>query len=300
MSDNLNTAMPENAPVQPPKKKANAKVIAAIVICVIAIAVLVVVLAVTGSIGSTETVTDADGDTVRSGKGTTEMSVVDTDGTVRTITTDRSLLTYDAILAEYTEVMNKLKTDAPGFTKTQYQNLPTEYQSLGSVGNIVLPIIEKYVTSKDAADADVYSANNAQKLPLYDSEYGCLLTNTAKIKNAYCEILEDGEYSIVITLIDEVNPTSLTAGAASTEGTINSIFAPYSAAEMITSITSLTGCSMDFNYTDCTVTLVYDSDTKQVSSVNMTMNIDVTLDAIIADFNARIVDITEFTDFVYQ
>lgn len=292
--------MPENAPVQPPKKKANAKVIAAIVICVIAVAVLVVVLAVTGSIGSTETVTDADGDTVRSGKGTTEMSVVDTDGTVRTITTDRSLLTYDAILAEYTEVMNKLKTDAPGFTKTQYQNLPTEYQSLGSVGNIVLPIIEKYVTSKDAADADVYSANNAQKLPLYDSEYGCLLTNTAKIKNAYCEILEDGEYSIVITLIDEVNPTSLTAGAASTEGTINSIFAPYSAAEMITSITSLTGCSMDFNYTDCTVTLVYDSDTKQVSSVNMTMNIDVTLDAIIADFNARIVDITEFTDFVYQ
>ncbi len=287
------------------QKNKNTTKIIILVVCIVVLVALIVVLAMNYSaITGAESVTDAEGATIRQGRGTTEMSVIDTDGTVRTITTDKSLLTYDAILTEYTDVMNTLKTTAPGFTKTEYQNLPTEYQSLGSLGNLVLPIIEENVTSKSAVTPDTYASSNAQKLPIYDSAYGCLLTDTSKIKNAYCEILEDEEndteqYKIVITLIDEENPTSLSSGATSTTGTINAIFEPWSAGEMISAVTALTGSTMDFNYTDCTVALIYDYDSRQVESITMTMNIDIVLDTLLGDISARVVDITEFTDFAY-
>ena len=126
-----------------------------------------------------------------------------------------------------------------------------------------------------------------------------MLTDSSKIKNAYCEILENGDYKLVITLCDELNPKALSAGAQTTDGVINSMFEPYSAAEKITAVAQLALSSIDFNYTDCTATLVYDNKTQQVKSINLTQNIDITADAYITQFKARIVDITDYSDFAY-
>lgn len=249
--------------------------------------------------GSKETVTDAEGDKIRPGRGTTEMSVMDVDGTVRTIETDRSLLTADKILSEYTNIMNKLKTDAPAFSFIRYQNLPTDYQNVGAAADFVLPIIEKYVTSKTASKETSYAAGNAEKLPLPDSSYGCLLTDSAAIKNAYCEVLDDETYKIVMTLTDELNPPVLTSGATSSQSAINSVFDTYDALNQITAISELAFNKIDFNYTDCTVTLIYNPDSKQVQSINMTMNIDITANTFFMDIKARIVDISEFTEIIY-
>ncbi len=254
----------------------------------------------TGKIdGKNEKVTDAAGEVVRPGFGTTEITVSDAEGNTRVVKTDKSLVTPSQILSEYTEVMNKLKFDAPAFEMTRYQNLPTDKQNLGAVADMVLPIIEKFVTSKSAAEKVPYIAGNANMLPVKDSSYGCLLTDASAIKSAYCEIMSDDIYKLVITFNDELNPAHLPAGAESSTGIINAVFDPYDAAEQITAISTMVMNDINFNYTDCTVTLIYNHRTKQVQSLDMTMNIDITADTILMEINARIVDITEFENFSY-
>lgn len=285
------------------KKKRTVAIQLLIVIAVLCIicGVLICIGLGTGKIGSDkEVVTDATGEEIKSGWGTVEMTVMDVDGTARVIESDKSLISPSQILEEYTAVMNQLKNDAPAFEKVRYQNLPTDKQNLGAVADMVLPIIEKYVTSKAAAESVSIASGNANNLPVKDSSYGCLLTDATAIKNAYCEIMSDDIYKIVMTFNDEMNPGHLAAGATSTTGIINGVFDPYDAAEQITAISSMVMNDIDFNYTDCTVTLVYNHKTKQVQSLDMTMNIDITADTILMEINARIVDVTEFTNFNYS
>lgn len=285
-------------------KKRNRKTIflqLGITLAVIAVfGIIIAFIAGSGNIGTNkETVTDAQGEQIKEGRGTTEMSVIDENGDERTIETDRSLLTSEKILEEYTLVMNQLKTDAPAFSTVRYQNLPTEYQNLGALADFVLPIIERYVTSKTASEKVNHNSGNANKLPLPESSYGCLLTDSTKIKNAYCEVLSDDSYKLVITLTDELNPPVLSAGATSSASHTNSVFDIYDALTEITAISELALNKIDFNYTDCTAILIYNPDTLQVQSLNMKMNIDITAYTFIMDVTARIVDITEFTDFEY-
>lgn len=292
---------------QPPVGKSSVKQKKTVGILLVVIAVLVILFGVIMCIflgqGTSdkekEKVTDASGEVVRPGFGTTEITVSDAEGNTRVIETDKSLVTPSQILQEYTDVMNTLKTDAPAFEMIRYQNLPTDKQNLGAVADMVLPIIEKYVTSAAAAEKVSYIAGNSDKLPVKNSTYGCLLTDAAAIKNAYCEIMSDDIYKLVITFNDELNPQHLPAGATSSTGIINAVFDPYDAAEQITAISSMVMNDINFNYTDCTVTLVYNHNTKQVQSINMTMNIDITADTILMAINARIVDVTEFDNFTY-
>lgn len=306
-----NTSRENNIIIEPeysesPQKKKKVGTIKLFILLIAVIAVLaVVVFAVANSgvfsdSGSSETVTDAEGEVHKEGRGNTTISVRDADGTVREIKTDKSLLAASSILTEYTSVMNQLKSDAVAFTKVRYQNLPTEYQNLGGLGNLVLPIIEKYVTSKSTAKPEKYISGNSDKLPVINSTYGCLLTDSSKIKNSYCEIMDDDIYKLVITVADELNPEILPYGTTSTQSAISGIFDPYDAAEQINAISSLALSEINFNYTDCTVTLVYNYKTKQVQSVNQTMNIDITANAHIAELKARIVDITEYYEFGYS
>lgn len=297
-----------NAPTQgspfsktPKNKKTLAiQLLTTLAVLLVICGVLLTIGLSTGRIGkSGEVVTDAEGERIRSGRGEVEMAVRDVDGSTRQITSDKSLVTPSAILKEYTSVMNQLKTDAPAFTSTRYQNLPTDKQNLGAVANLVLPIIERYVTSKDAADPVSYPAGNADKLPLANSSNGCLLTDETKLKNAYCEILGDETYRLVLTLTDETNPTVLSPGATYSQSAISGIFEPYDHADQISAIADLALSNIDFTYTNCTAELVYNHKTQQVQSLRLTMYVDVTADAYITRLTAEIVDVTEYTDFTY-
>lgn len=291
-------------------------IVTAVVIGIVGIILAIVILSSGTSGSGNEKVTDAAGEVVRPGFGTTEISVMDEDGNVKTIKTDRTLVKFENILSEYTKVMNKLKSDSPAFSFIRYQNLPattgsetaTGNNSLGNiVGNIigntadfVLPIIENYVTSKSAATKTDYPAGNSDKLPLPNNSYGCLLTDSSKIKNAYCEIVSDDIYTLVITLNDESNPPVLSSGATSSQSAINSVFDTYDALYQITSVAELAMSECNFKYTDCTVRLTYNKDTEHVESITMKMNIDIEANVLnLVPVEARIVDICEFTDFVY-
>ncbi len=292
--------IPETPPAVHKNSKSKIIILVAVLLVVIALGSLMFVLFQTDLIGTgKETVTDAEGEELKEGRGKTEMTILDVDGTKRTIITDRQLLTSDKILAEYTTVMNKLKTDAPAFTYLRYQNLPTEHQNTGAVADFVLPIIEKYVTSKTASEKTEYVAGNAQELPLPGSSYGCILTDATGVKNTYCEILDDGNYKIVMTLKDELNPPVLSPGATTSSSITNSVFDTYDALNQITSISELALNKIDFNYTDCTVTLVYNPANSKVESINMTMNIDITANTFLGDIKARIVDTVEYTEIKY-
>ncbi len=295
----------ENEPAGKNKNnKSTAKLFIVLLVVIVLFAAIAIAVATTFSDGDSssknEIITDAEGEEYREGWGTTTISVRDTDGTVREIKTDKSLLAASSILEEYTAVMNQLKTDAPAFKMMRYQNLPTEYQTLGGLGGLVLPIIERYVTSKTAADERSYVAGNADKLPVANSSYGCILTDSEKIKNAYCEIMGDDMYKLVITVEDELNPEIVPAGTTSTQSAISGIFDPYDALEQITAVSSLALSEINFNYTDCTVTLIYNSKTMQVQSINQTMNIDITANVHITEIKARIVDITEYYELSYD
>ena len=291
------TEYEEINPIKNTKNKQTLKlqIFITLIVLIIAGSVFAIVAKQTGIFNPTkEIVTDADGEKIRPGRGTTEMSVEDIDGTVRTITTDRSLLTSEKILDKYTGLMNKLKDDSPAFSFIRYQNLPTDYQNVGAAAKFVLPIIEKYVTSKSASKATQFESGNAEKLPLPDSAYGCLLTDSTAIKNSYCEVLDDETYKIVITLNDELNPPVISSGATSSQSIINSVFDTYDALNQITAISELAFNKIDFNYTDCTVTLIYNPDTEQVQSINMLMNIDIVANTLLGELKARIVDICEY------
>ena len=271
-------------------------------VAVIAVALTAVVLVwgfTSGRFGKKEYVTDALGSTVVAGRENVTISVRDTDGTVRQVKSDSSLMEYQDILNEYTAVMDGLKEAAPGFTKTRWQDLPADKQSLGGLGGLVLPIIQRHVTGKDAKEAESFPAGNADELPLLNNAHGCLLTDSTKIKNAYCEVLEDGSYKLVMTLADEADPAPLAAGADSCTGVISAVFYPFSVQNMISSVAQLALTDIRFNYTDCTATVVYDPGTKQVKRVFMTMNIDVSASSALGSIGARIVDNTEYTDFQY-
>ena len=116
--EGIDTLIPDEIPPKSTKNKKTLKL--QIVVC---LAVLLVFCGIFAIVAATtdvfsfgkEPVTDAEGEKVRPGIGTTEMSIVDTDGTVRTIITDRSLLTPDKILSEYTVVMNQLKKKCKQF-----------------------------------------------------------------------------------------------------------------------------------------------------------------------------------------
>ena len=298
--DSVISITTEDEPVK--AKRSGAKGIAkAAVAIVIIIALGFGIASLVGSVGkSREPVTDASGSTIHKGLGigTVDISVRDIDGKVREVTAYRALVTPEDILEEYTQVMNKLKSDAPGFTTVRYQNLPPEYQNLGAVAKLVLPIIEKNVTSKSATQAVTYASGSANKLPVLDSESGCLLTDATKIKSAYSEVLDDGRCKLVITLHDEQNPITSSDGV-NPQSAVVAMFSPYEVGNQISAIAELALSDIDFNYTDCTVTVIYNKSNKKVESVKQVMNIDISANAYVATIKARIVDITEYDSFKY-
>ena len=281
-------------------RKRNIRIIEISVALFVITAAVILVVALAGKHRGTEGedyITDAVGDEIGIGMGSVDMTITDIDGKTRTITSDASLLTDVAILSKYTEIMNGLKNDAPGFKKLRYQNLPTEKS--GILQSIVLPYIEKYVTSKENAEPEMIIAGNAGKLPLYNSAYGCLLADASALKNCYCEILSDNEYKLVMVTKDEMNTASLPVGAKSTDSVINGIFDPYDAAKFISSTAEAAMSSVDFTYHDCSVVLSYDPLSEKVNSLDMTMNISIDADLLLGSVNAEITDVTEFYDFVY-
>lgn len=215
------------------------------------------------------------------------------------------------ILAKYTEVLNAARAAKPAFKKTEYQALPKEYQNMGKLGSVLLPIAEGFMTTQDKMEVqDTEAGSGMGRFPLYkDNAPGCLLTDTSAIKSASCKDNGDGTATIVIVLNDEQNPEPISGdNPTSAPSYHGAMFAPMSKADIdntIAGIGAVTVNSFSLTYTDCTATLTYKTDgSNQVVKLQQIMNVDITanvtgLKIVTIDGSARLVNTMDIYDVVY-
>lgn len=203
----------------------------------------------TQEIDTTETVTD----TTASTQAESETDKTETENTseadkTSSKTDDKSDTQKDGetklpstkaeILAEYTKVMNQAKKDAPGFTKTEYQELPEEGRVINkgaTLTNAALKIAGNFMSSKEDVEADPEiqeKGNNMRSWPVGKCPKGCMLTDPNALKSAKCEKLANGNYKITIVLNDELNPEPAPEETSTSPSFHGGVFRPASKAEI--------------------------------------------------------------------
>ena len=188
-----------------------------------------------------------------------------------------------AILTKYTELMNKAKTDSPGFNKVEYQAIPPEKaQFEGKVFNTLLPLIGNFFKDEETARANPeikLKGESMEWFPIYHNEKGCLLTDASKIKSATCTELPDGNVKITIVMNDEVNsePPGAAATSASSVGAICTPIEMQTVRDTLQNdgAIKLVARNIDFEltYYDCTAELVYNPANNQLVSLDQFMHI---------------------------
>lgn len=271
-------------------------------------------LAAEDNIGETTTATTAAGTT------TTADSAVS--ATTATTTTAASATKTPAeILAIYTQVMNKAKTDKPAYKKYEYQEIPSDdknrvvYEGKSYIGAI-LGIVDalKIITPKEEAmsNPEIKEKNSDMKwFPSYKTTVGCALSDATAIKEAKYEPQSDGTVKLTIVLKDEVNCEPLAENATTAPSATGGMFAPLELSEIDNTLTSnaiVTALIKDAKYTltyhDCTATLVFKPDTNEIVSLDQVMVIKIEASAKAAvlfpvNLMQQLYNVTKFFDLVY-
>lgn len=190
----------------------------------------------------------------------------------------------EEILAEYTKIMDGLKNDVSGgkvaqYNKKEFQTLADDYD-LGTVGNLVLPIAQNLMTSEDEAEEQLRT--DWEQIPIVRNKKGCLLTDASAIKSA--EMTESGgKTTIKIVLNDEKGSLPAADGATSCDSIVGSMFNPLDQKEIDNIVAEFSGVvtmnKFELTCKDCTATLVYDTATGKVESLNQIMNYFIDVDA---------------------
>ena len=198
---------------------------------------------------------------------------------------------YAQILATYTEVMDKAKASKPAYSKKEYQAIPETERTINEGGFLVsrlLGLAGLFMTEEDKAEVENREAGSNMKwFPVNEhSTKGCLLTDTSHIKSASQETLADGNVKIVITLNDDMDPEPYRPGEGESPNDTGSIergfcgqmFSPLSRKDIDNVLINDSRVSAvvkdavySLNYHDCTATLVYTPDTKEIGTLEQHM-----------------------------
>lgn len=183
-----------------------------------------------------------------------------------------------AVLAKYTEVMDKLKT-CKTYDKKEFQALPSDEYDLGTIGNIILPIAEGMMTSEDKAE-EQHRDDPQGQIPIIDNPKGCLLTDASKLAPG-SSIVDNGDGTSTITLItiDEDNPEPAPAGATTAPSYTGAVFNPMSRADIdakLAEISAVKVNSFNLTYTGCKAVLTFNNDTLEATDLVQYMNVKIT------------------------
>lgn len=185
----------------------------------------------------------------------------------------------EEILKKYTEVMDQLKGGVATYEKKEFQVLQPEYD-LGTVGNLVLPIAEGLMTGEE--EAEIQKRDDAAQIPIIRNTKGCLLTDVSKIKSATMTE-SGGKTTIVIVLNDEKDPLPAEEGATSCNSAIGSMFNPLNQKEIDDIVAKFSGVvtmnKFQLTGKECTATLVFDTASGKVESLEQIMNYFIEVDA---------------------
>ena len=129
-----------------------------------------------------------------------------------------------------------------------------------------------------------------------------LLTDATKIKNATYTDNGDGTATIVLSLVDELNPEPASDGVS--PSTTGMIFSPLKKADIDETLAGLpiNVESFDLSYHDCTATITFNTSNNQVTSYTQVMNIDVTASIKVIGSvtgSGTVINTIELTNFAY-
>lgn len=194
----------------------------------------------------------------------------------------------EAIIKQYTLLVNKFKQEKPAYKKKEYQELPEEFRNLGTAGNLVLNIASGYITSEESAEELVRAAGAEEiswDMPIHNSDVGCLLTDYSAVEWAKCEDVGDGTKKISFSLKEEMNcePTPAdTLVPVSNHGAVMQPLSRQSILDEVTKITEkfpvITLNDFSLGYRECVFECVYNPDTDQVLSITHHVVIDINAD----------------------
>ena len=185
----------------------------------------------------------------------------------------------EEVLKKYTEVMDQLKANVATYDKKEFQTLADDYD-LGTVGNLVLPIAQNLMTSED--EAELQNRTDWEQIPIIRNKKGCLLTDVSKIKSATMTE-SGGKTTIVIVLNDEKSPLPAEDGATSCDSAVGSMMNPLNQKDIDNIVAEFSGVvtmnKFELTGKDCTATLVFDTATGKVESLEQIMNYFIEVDA---------------------
>lgn len=206
--------------------------------------------------------------------------------------------TKEEIVKKYSDVLNKMKQDQPGYTKKEYQALPEEYRQFSSVVNSLLKFGESYMTKEDSEKAivtaqkgEVFTGDDGvsqprinHELPICNTDKGCVLTDCSGVKEATSTENADGTVALRFVLNDEVNPEPTPASTGVPVSFHGAVMMPASRADIMTEIEKvekLAGATCNnftLTYRDCSFECVYNPSNDQVVSITHHANIDIDAD----------------------
>ena len=220
------------------------------------------------------------------------------------------------ILAVYAEVMNKVKKDAPGFTKVEYQELPEEGRVITSGKTLLsagLSVASNFMTSKEDAEKkpDVYpKGNDMNDFPIRNTPKGCMLEDPDFLKVAKYEELPNGNVRITLVTGTEKNPEPAAHGASTAPSKTGGIITPISKKEIDEKLNGgiVSAVFKDVNYSltfhDCESVLTFNPENNHVVSLTQTTRVSISgsgksLGATLAIGNQDFVNHKIITDIKY-
>ena len=232
--------------------------------------------------------------------------------------------TNEEIVKKYTELLNKMKQDQPGYTKKEYQALPEEYRNFSSVVNSVLKFGEAYMTKEDSPNAivtatkgEVYTAEDGtsmprinHELPICNTDKGSVLTDYSCVKTASCTDNADGTRTLEFELNDEKNPEPTPADTCVPQSFHGAVMMPASMKDIntevdkvVSKVPGVTVNNFELTYTCSTFKVTYDPTNDHVTRIVHHINVDIAANAKVAfstiDGTARLTNDMDVYDINY-
>lgn len=193
--------------------------------------------------------------------------------------------TMEEVVAKYKEVMDQAKRDKPGFTRLDYQELPSDPEnrviaSGEGLINAALTLAGNFMKTKKQAEKKPIigeKGGDMASFPLRNTPYGCLLKGTKGVKSAKCEKLNNGYYKITMVLEAEKNPEPASGNSGVAPSITGSVCSPISKAEIDADLA--TGLFKDISYSltyhDCETVLIFNPENNHVYSQEQTNHVTI-------------------------
>ncbi len=196
------------------------------------------------------------------------------------------------IVKIYADVMNNAKSKAPGFTKIEYQEFPSDpasrvvtegAESIDTVFGFVDSL--GLIATKEEAEAEPYihqkGDSDMSLFPVLNMPKGSYLTDPEGIESYSYKLLSNGNIKMTFILVSEVGPEPIVQGSEVAPSYTGAVFSPMSKAKIDNTVNHpIVGAfakdiKYSLRYHDCKVEVEFNPENLQI--VNLLHIANVTL-----------------------